>query len=180
MSVNFNEITAQWERDGVPMKRNEQELLTDVVRLMTLCEKWLRAILSMLVAIAIGMLGILGMMPVAHADELDVVGAMAQVNRLLGTDVQEMPQATLVDELPDHWWGGQAGGVLMVSREAPDVCRPLILGHEAAHYVTIKADLLHDVPTDAAQLKAAMDVIARKVEQGFEPWAPQCFEGRGL
>lgn len=180
MAVNYNEITDQWERDGVPMKRTELDVLESIERLLTLCEKWLRWVIVVLIYIAgfsLFAAVVLASMP-ARADELDVPGTMAQVNKILGTDVREMPEATLVDELPDHWWGGQAGGVLMVSREAPAGCWPLILAHEASHFVTIKADLLREIPSDAVQLKAAMDAIARKVEHEFEPWSPQCLEGR--
>ncbi len=99
----------------------------------------------------------------AHPSPSDT---LAQVNKILGTNVETVPTVELVDHIPGGLWGAYLNRTqpLFISEEAPDACRPIITAHELAHYVD-----------DVANLPGDSESIARKVEENFEPWSPGCY-----
>lgn len=105
---------------------------------------------------------------------MDAAATLAEVNRILGTHVQDIPAIELVEHLPAGAWGGYAGGVVRVSRETWAGCEGITLAHEVSHYVAIRAGLLAGVPTDARRLKAELERIARQVEDAWPGFAPNC------
>lgn len=105
---------------------------------------------------------------------LDARATLAEVNKILGTDIQEVPAVELVPDLPRHDWGAYADGLVQISRETWAGCEAITLAHEISHYVAVKARLLRDVPTDARLLKAGLERIARQVEDAWPGYAPNC------
>jgi hypothetical protein len=141
MGVNYNDILQQWEDDGVPMKRTEIDILRSIERLLTVCEIWLRSILSVLVGLAI----LISMIAVAHADEAIpapvVRNAMFVVESLLvkrfpkleGYAIDVEPPPAFFAEL-DHRAGEFDGITIKIEDRRPKPCHAVDLTHEVVHH----------------------------------------------
>ena len=109
-----------------------------------------------------------------RADALDVAATQAEVNRILATNVQELPAVYIVDRLPRGDWGAYAENEIRLSREIWSGCEVRTLAHEVSHYIAFKAGLLAKIPSDINLLKAELEAIAERVEDAWPGFAPNC------
>lgn len=169
--VNFNEITEQWEADGIPTKRTEQDLLTDIVRLLEYIGQMLRIAVSVLVAIAIAIV----MAAVARADEIETVPAaeVQPVADMVASWLRDKGFKATSDHLPPvvlvalyNGRSGETNGRLIrVDARAPDACRTKIVAHELLHVILFRSN----------GAVAGDEALARQVEDVVDPdYKPGC------
>jgi hypothetical protein len=130
---------------------------------------------------------------VSASDLPDVRVMMGRVEQILRTngypDVwgyasRVAPDVVTVDALPDWHWGEYVPGLIKISAEQPDGCRPVTLAHELAHDAAVRMNLISvERGAPAWLVKAELEKISRLVESHVASdgvWLPNCLLHRGV
>jgi hypothetical protein len=178
--VNFNDITEQWEADGVPTKRNELDLLKSIEHQLRFIAGMARIAICVLVALAIA---VVMNIAVAKADEAIpepvVRNAMFIVENLLVKDFPKL-QGYAMDATPppavfaelDRHAGEFDGTTIKLESRRPAVCHAADLVHEDCH---------HALGLRYGMTPRESELVCRKLDEIVtrDPYFPGCAE-RGL